>query len=231
MVKLLSILSIVLAIILFPPAALALVSNNAIPGDATYPIKRSLEDVIYAAASLNPTTKAWFAAARSDRRFKEFITLVAQGKSVSRTLNELVTQTETAASDIKKIDDPIKRQDLVNQLSESIDKYDQKLGEVSHSTVIITPQPTVTARPTLTPLPSEVSKPTFTPIPTQVPTITQPPINPQEIDEAKKKLEEIKKKLEEEMRKHQEDREIDHKKDSDKEKKEEHQDKKEIRTQ
>ena len=231
MTRLLSILTIILAIILFPPAALALVSNNAIPGDATYPIKRSLEDVIYAAASLNPTTKAWFAAARSDRRFKEFITLVAQGKSVSRTLNELVTQTETAASDIKKIDDPIKRQDLVNQLSESIDKYDQKLGEVSHSTVIITPQPTVTARPTLTPLPSEVSKPTFTPIPTQVPTITQPPINPQEIDEAKKKLEEIKKKLEEEMRKHQEDREIDHKKDSDKEKKEEHQDKKEIRTQ
>ena len=39
MIKLLSIICLVLAIVLFPPAALALVSNNAVPGDATYPIK------------------------------------------------------------------------------------------------------------------------------------------------------------------------------------------------
>jgi len=38
-IKLLSIICLVLAIVLFPPAALALVSNNAVPGDATYPIK------------------------------------------------------------------------------------------------------------------------------------------------------------------------------------------------
>ena len=46
MIKLLSIICLVLAIVLFPPAALALVSNNAVPGDATYPIKRALEVAI-----------------------------------------------------------------------------------------------------------------------------------------------------------------------------------------
>ena len=70
MIRLLSILTIILAIILFPPATLAVLSNNAVPGDAAYPIKRTLEDVIYAAASINPTSKAWFSAARSDRRYR-----------------------------------------------------------------------------------------------------------------------------------------------------------------
>ena len=54
MVRLLSTIVLILAIILFPPAVLALVSNNAVPGDSTYSIKRFLEDGIYTIASLNP---------------------------------------------------------------------------------------------------------------------------------------------------------------------------------
>ena len=142
MARLLTILSLILVIALFPPATLALISNNAIPGDRIYPIKRGLEDIIFAIVSLNPVTKAWFAAARSDRRFQEFSTLIAQGKFASNTLNELVSQAEVAASEIKRIDDPIRRQQLVNQLSQSIDKYNQKLEEVA-PTPDVTPKPTI----------------------------------------------------------------------------------------
>lgn len=206
MTRLLTILSLILALALFPPATLALISNNAVPGDTTYPVKRSLEDVIFAIASLNPVTKAWFAKARSDRRFKEFSTLVAQGKSASNTLNELVMQTEAAASEIKNINDPIRKQQLINQLSQSIDKYDQKLEEVSQISQAARPEPTqrpeVSSIPVATPIPAAPTpRQTVTPKPSVASTSPPTPaVNPEETEEAKKKLEEIKKKLEEEAK-------------------------------
>ncbi len=212
MAKLLSIIILILTVILFPPASLALVSNNAVLGDATYPIKRGLEDVIYTIVSLHPISKAWFAAARSDRRFKEFSILIAQGKSASDTLDELVAQTHIAAEQLKKIDDPVKKQELISQLSQSIDKYNQKLEEVttpilptvSPPTGITSPGPTATPRSTLTPQPSEASRPA--PSPTLAP--TQLPVDQEEIDDAREKLEDIKERLEKEEKKsHQEKRE------------------------
>lgn len=149
MVRLLSIIALILSIVLFPPSVLALISNNAVPGDSTYPIKRFLEDGIYAVVSVNSVSKAWFSAARSDRRFKEFSTLIAQGKSASGSLSELVVQTEIAAEELKKVEDPVKKQELIAQLSESINKYDQKLDEVSFTPPISTSQP-VAAAPTPT---------------------------------------------------------------------------------
>lgn len=220
MIRLLSILTIILAIILFPPAVLAVLSNNAVPGDGTYPIKRSLEDGIYAIASLNPTSKAWFSAARSDRRFKEFSTLLAQGKSASNTLNELVIQTDIAAEQIKKIDDPIRKQELISQLSNSIEKYDlglQKVSEKFEASVSTTLAPTLTqVIPQASPSPpssEELRKreesidkthlpvsiltpsptPPHTPIPTPAPTKNQGTgSQQQEVNDAIDKLKKIK---------------------------------------
>ena len=196
--KLLGIISLILAIVLFPPASLAVLSNNAVPGDSTYPIKRGLEDVIYAVASLNPTTKAWFAAARSDRRFQEFNTLIAQGKPSTNTLDELVAQADVTASEIKKIDDPLKKKELIDQYTKTIEKYDQGLQQVeqqvasknlvpkeqpqttsSQSPVIIevTPMPSAvtTQQPTPSPAPVNVSSPKFTPKPSEEPKVSPTP--------------------------------------------------------
>lgn len=232
MVKLLSTISLILALVLFPPAALALISNNAVPGDATYPIKRTLEDGIYAIASLNPITRAWFSATRSDRRFKEFSTLIAQGKSASDTLDELVAQTQVAAEELKKVDDPIRKQELISQLSQSIDKYSQKLEAVSigsqpppsQPSVVATPiptttpipprisppsgvtspRPTATFRSTSTPQPSETLRP-VPPSTNQTPFSPQSPVDQKDLDDAKEKLEDIKDKLDKEEKKsHQE---------------------------
>lgn len=226
MAKLLGIISLILAIVLFPPAALAVISNNAVPGDAAYPIKRFLEDGIYAVASLTPTTKAWFAAARSDRRFQEVAALITQGKQAGDTLNELVEQTQIAASQINQITDQKQKEQLINQLSQSIEKYDQGLQQLTVQPSIppAVPQPAIAPSPT----PSPSVTPTISsPTPRATPTAIIPPTAPtplptvqpvpgpnregegregqrqREIEEARRRLEEIKRRLEEESSRHQ----------------------------
>lgn len=218
MIKLLSIISIILAIVLFPPAALALVSNNAVPGERTYPIKRTLEDIIYSAASLNPTTKAWFSAARSDRRYKEFSILVTQGKFEKNTLSELVTQTNIAANQITQVSDTNQKQQLIAQLSENIQKYDLGLAQIQQQDtrvtaplVTVTPAPN-SSSPTAVPTkaPQASAQPSITPITTSKPQSASQPSAQQDeqdiiqqkqaLDEARKAFEDLQKKLEEESK-------------------------------
>lgn len=169
--KILSTISLILALVLFPPASLAVVSNNAVPGDTTYPIKRSLEDVIYAIVSLHPITKAWFSAARSNRRFEEIKILVTAGKSAKDSLQELVIQTDIASKQIQKIQDPKKKKELIANLQQSIEKYDQGLNQIQKS----------------------YEKPAPSPTP-----IVSPPPEVIDIEETREDLDEIKKELEEE---------------------------------
>lgn len=182
MTRLFSIIILVLAIVLFPPAVLAVVSNNAVPGDSTYPIKRGLEDVIYAVASLNPNTKALFAKARSDRRFQEITVLFTQGKEAGKTLNELVEQTQVAANQINQVSDSNQKGRLISQLSESIVKYDQGLSKVSK------PQPPSVIQP---PIPNQSP----TPVPTVAPSSTS--ASDAELAKTREELEKIKRQLEE----------------------------------
>ncbi|MCL4366500.1 DUF5667 domain-containing protein [Patescibacteria group bacterium] len=188
MTKLLSIITLVLALVLFPPAALAVVSNNAVPGDSTYPIKRGLEDVIYAVASLNPNTKALFAKARSDRRFQEITTLLTQGKDASKTLNELVEQTRAAANQIDQVSDLTQRAKLTSQLSDSITKYDQGLSQVSQ----LRPQASPAVQPSV-----------LTQTPAPAPLIVLSPRPDPELERTREELEKIKERLAESERQRQ----------------------------
>lgn len=223
MAKLLGIISLILAIVLFPPASLAVISNNAVPGDLAYPIKRFLEDGIYAVASFNPTTKAWFSAARSDRRFQEVAALIIQGKQAKETLNELVTQADIAASQINQITDQKQKEQLINQLSQSIKKYDQGLQQLTVQPSAKPAVPQSTIIPSQTPSVSPISSPTPRATPTSTvsptaptsPSIAQPTPSPnregeeeeeqrlREIEEARKRLKETKRRLEEERQRSQ----------------------------
>lgn len=225
MPKIIIVLTLLFAILLFPPASLALISNNAVPGDATYPVKRGLEDVIYAMASLNPTTRAWFASARSDRRFEEIKILVTSGRSAKDSLQELILQTDIAVKQIQKVEDPQKKKELIANLQESIEKYDQGLTQIQKSYEKYQPQPTAA------PVPISVTSPTPSPV-------VSPPPEVVDIEDTREDLEEIKEELEEEkeileMEKggllQEDEKEKDSKKeksDKDKEKKEENDDKK-----
>ncbi len=190
MIRLLTIISIILAVVLFPPASLALISNNAIPGDKTYPIKIGLEDIIYMVASISPTSKAWFSGARSDRRFQELNILATEGKQTGQTLNDLVEQTQITANQIANVSDQDQKTKLIEQLSASIEKYDKGLEKISSvepapapitATIPIEPESTVrpsasaTPRATSTPSPTPTPTPTSTSIPTPRATTTPRP--------------------------------------------------------
>lgn len=200
MARLLTILSIILVILFFPPATLALISNNAVPGDATYPIKRGLEEVILQVASMTPQTKALFSIQRSNRRFEEAAVLISKNATqTSSALDELVTQTESVAKQIDQIQDPVKKEELTAQLTTEIKKYDDGLEKVkqeiaqvpvptpipiSTSTTTLqtsasilptstpTPRPTYIPSPAITPTPSS-TRPYQTPSPTPLPSPSQ----------------------------------------------------------
>lgn len=196
MVKILSILSIILAIVLFPPAALALVSNNAVPGDFTYPIKRGLEAGIVKIASITPITRAWFSVERSNRRFRETTVLIVKGGNFSKTLDELVDQTVVAVKEINNVENPAQKKELVTKLSESIKKYDEGLAKAEQqlesnqasreAAAVPAPEPTTAAQaiqpapttaatqPTTVPQPVRSSQPASTPqviVPTSIPAL------------------------------------------------------------
>ena len=230
MIKLLSIPILILSLILFPPAALAIISNNAVTGDATYPVKRGLENVIYSVASRNSTTKAWFAKARSDRRFQEINILITQGKKAKEILNELVEQTQIAANQIDKIPNPVEKEKFISQLSDSITKYDQGLSQISQLPVF-SPAPSPSSSPLASPISSFQPQPSTLPIPTSTPTPipstpTPSPSRQNDIDKTRDQLDKIKEQLEKQKQKHGVKKEDKEKEDNDKRQKKEQDDKK-----
>lgn len=126
------------------PTGFVLASQNAIPGDKTYPVKRSLEKVILSLASLHPSTKAYFHADLMNRRFKEAIALFEKGEAVSDTLQELVAQTSTAAQVASALLDNKQKGQYIDQLSKSIDQYEVKLSQIEER---VTPLPFPTPTP------------------------------------------------------------------------------------
>lgn len=185
MARILALLSITIALVLFPPAALALVSNNAVPGDATYIVKRKLEDGILLLASITPQTKAWFSVERSNRRFKEAAVLLTKNDQASTTLAELVDQTSAAAVAVTQVTDPVKKQELIEQLSQSIDQYNEGLSravglpptDASLPRAPIESEPTPTPSPTPEPTPGlAFSRAASSPSPTPVSTIEPTPV-------------------------------------------------------
>lgn len=140
MAKIIGIIALILMLILLPPAALAMASQDAVPGDMTYPVKRTLEDVILAVASVNPITKAYFSVAQSQRRFKETITLIDKGQSATESLDELIAQTTIAADDVSQVQNSTQKKELIDQLTKSIDQYQSKLNSTKKQIAKSDPQ-------------------------------------------------------------------------------------------
>ncbi len=127
MFRIISIAALIISLVLFPPAALAYISNNAVPGDITYPIKRKLEDIILLVSNLTPQTKTYFAIARSQRRFTEANNLIDRGKNAKGTLQEFNTQTGDAVRDVQNLLDSKQKKDYADRLSSNLDKYKSRL--------------------------------------------------------------------------------------------------------
>lgn len=131
MLGLLSKILAIVAIVLFVPTTLILASQNAVPGDSTYPVKRKMEDVITAVLSLNPVTKTYFKTDLSKRRFKEAVALLSRGdKNSTASLSELVSQTQSATSSINEISDAGFQKRFTDDLIKQIDDYNKSLSQI-----------------------------------------------------------------------------------------------------
>jgi len=182
----------ILIIILLIPTSLVFASQDAIPGDTTYPIKRGLENVISSVYSVNSSTRAVYKKDLSQRRFMEAVTLIKKGDEKStKSLTELVAQTQDAADSLDQVQDPVLKKQYRQNLAQKINEYKivLKQQEIKRSTENVKPTPTPSKRPTvtailsptLTPTPSSVRTnfdafvtPTPTPIPTSVITSIPP---------------------------------------------------------
>lgn len=152
------------------PTGLVLASQNAVPGDSTYSIKRSLEKVILSLASLHPSTKAYFHADLMNRRYKEAVALIEKGANASESLQELVAQTSSAAQIAHTLSNKKQKAQYIDQLSKSIDQYEIKLSQIEERVAPL-PLPTPTPQePTTQPTLVASSAPTIEP--SEVPSVT-----------------------------------------------------------
>lgn len=221
MVRFFGIALIFLMIFLAPPSVLALISNNAVPGDATYPIKRTLEAGILTIASVHPSVKAAFTVERSSRRFLEAKKLIDTGEDdkAVNTLDELIGQTKDAVKEVTNVPAGNSKKQLVKKLTEQVKTYDKELekaqkkitSQVSYETPpqITTPVPTQSnsvqqlynsPSTSSVPSPSPTSVQSPTPVPTKVDEIpasqtAQPVDLVQTIEETREELKEIQEEL------------------------------------
>lgn len=133
--------SLVIIGILTPLTLLIAISQNAVPGDLFYPVKRGIEGVVLAAASVNPTTKALFKTDLSGRRFTEAYKLLARADTSG--LDLFVDEIETTKQAIITIADSRQKQQLQTKLVAKINEYQVKLAQVQTS---LTPQTTSTSQ-------------------------------------------------------------------------------------
>jgi len=166
---------LVLSIVLLIPTGAVLASQNAVPGDGVYPVKRVLENMIISIASLHPSTRAYFRTDFSKRRFKETMALAKLGKNTTNSLAELVAQTQSAVTDVKGLSSNSDKRRLASDLIKQIDEYNLSLRKIeaertSKKNAVVsqtsqsTTKNTTSVNNKLTPTTSE-SEPTPTPIP------------------------------------------------------------------
>ncbi|MDO8621361.1 MAG: DUF5667 domain-containing protein [Candidatus Levybacteria bacterium] len=206
-------------IILFaflPITVLIFLSQDSVPGDLFYPVKRGLENVVLAAASVNPATRVAFRTNLTETRFKEAQSLVLS-KSNASGLSTFVDEVQGAQLEVTNLTSDTERKTAEEKLISKIDEYQNGLSTLQakteqnvisyqfQETVLtptpIPPSPTPTAIPSPTPRivssqsfpqPSSTPIPTITIVPTVVPITQATPSESTQVSEQKKIAETIK---------------------------------------
>jgi|SRR3989344_3390292 len=223
MLKIVSTLALFVALILFPPTGLILISQDAVKGDRMYPVKRSLENGVAFIVSLTPYTRAYFAVALANRRYEEVAILLGNNENADSTLQELVVQAGEAASNINEVGNSNQKVRLITDLTTSIDRYEKGLSEAQQEigkrsainialkrqqqpgagqSAVPTPEPSPSVL-TSTPQPSQTSVSRTDPSPApegEIEDDKEAKKRQRAIEKARKELEELKRKLEEEKR-------------------------------
>lgn len=201
MKKSLDVLIWAILLFLITPSGMALASWNAVPGDATYSWKLSLEKVLIAILSPSDKLQSATQVKITERRFNEFEQIVESEYAIEglKNLNEQIVVT---TSNVQKIDQSESRSevteayvDSLKKMSASLDeqKSKAKTGQITFATNQKTT--TTSSKPSSSSLNSKSPSPTVKPsatLPATQPTAqsttsqpsggqaTQAPQNPQE---------------------------------------------------
>lgn len=170
---------------LLPVTVLILLSQNTLPGDFFYPVKRGMENIVLVASAVSPSTKAAFRTDLTQRRFGEAQELLVS-KADTSAYNDFVVEVLDAKKEISKLSDPKEKAQKTKVLLSKIDEYQAQLTQVQNQirqveTYQNPPASSQTLQPAQTPEPSSSSSPAPTPVsvPSQAPSPTQTPV-PQE---------------------------------------------------
>ena len=138
--KILNYTSWTILVLLAPITLLIFMSQNSLPGDFFYPIKRGLEGVVLAASSVSPATKVAFKTDLTNTRYKEAEALLLLAKSDTRGLSDFVTEVQTTQNDVLRLSNMEDRKRLSGELITKIDEYQQKLTQVQEKVAPAQPQ-------------------------------------------------------------------------------------------
>lgn len=166
---------------LLPFTVLILLSQNTVPGDLFYPVKRGLENIILAGSSISPATKVAFRTDLTERRFKEAEQLLVL-QADTRPLSALVGEVQVAQEELFKLSSFEDKKELSEKLIAKIDEYETKLAvvqtQIEQQPIQQVPQQPVQTQPTPVPA-GQTPAPTVTPVAptpeTAKPTQTVPP--------------------------------------------------------
>lgn len=168
MKKYIDLTSWVLLFAMAPFTILVLLSQNTGPGDLFYPVKRGMENVILAGASVNPAVKVAFRTGLTEQRYKEAEKLLLV-QADTQGLENLAQELASAEEELLKVSSPEQRKVASENLIAKIEQYDKGLAQVELR---------IEQAPTTQPTVEQPSGPQFTPTvapqPTQDPQIQQP---------------------------------------------------------
>lgn len=156
--------------LLLPFTVLVLLSQNSLPGSFFYPVKRGMENVILAAASLNPATSVAFRTDLTKRRFSEAQTLLLT-KLDTTGLRGFVAEVYAMETQLATVRDPQEKARLQEKIDVALAQYQDQLQTVK--TQIIAQNQSFAPTPPPAGGPTQQVFPTATPI---VPTNTPVPV-------------------------------------------------------
>lgn len=116
-----------------PITVLIFLSQDSLPGDVFYPVKRGMENVILAAASVHPATRASFRTDLTEARFKEAQNLVVS-KSNATALSTFIDEVESAQNDVAKLTNDEERSKAEEKLITKINEYQNGLSTLQAKT-------------------------------------------------------------------------------------------------
>jgi len=122
-------------VVLTPLTFTGILSQNAIPGDILYPVKKSFENVALTAFAFFPETKANYTIQITENRYDEAQKLIL-AKSDSQGLDALIAQVQSATQTVNVLKNEEQKQVLQEKLIASIDTYQQKLIQVQEQVAV-----------------------------------------------------------------------------------------------